>query len=123
MSGTVTVFVPRETAAISLGADEVAAGIVATGGARQLEIDLKRNGSWGMSWLEPLVEVVVGGERLAYGPVSADDVASLFEAGFLSGGEHPLKLGPTSDIPYLRTQDSKASKKHCSWAPPASLRK
>jgi formate dehydrogenase iron-sulfur subunit len=105
MSGTVTVFVPRETAALSLGADEVAAGIVATAGARQLEIDLKRNGSWGMSWLEPLVEVVVDGERIAYGPVSADDVASLFEAGFLSGGEHPLELGPTSDIPYLRNQD------------------
>jgi formate dehydrogenase iron-sulfur subunit len=105
MAHTVTVFVPRETAALSLGADEVAAAIVATGVAHQLDIDLKRNGSWGMSWLEPLVEVVADGERIAYGPVAADDVASLFDAGFLSGGDHPLKLGSTSAIPYLRNQD------------------
>jgi formate dehydrogenase iron-sulfur subunit len=105
MARTVTVFVPRETAALSLGADDVAAAIVATGVAHPLDIDLKRNGSWGMSWLEPLVEVVADGERIAYGPVAADDVPGLFDAGFLSGGDHPLKLGSTSAIPYLRDQD------------------
>ena len=105
MSDSVRVFVPRETSALSLGADEVAASIVATGVGRRLEIDLVRNGSWGMSWLEPLIEVVVDGRRIAYGPVTADEVAGLFDAGFLSGGDHPLKLGPTTEIPYLRNQD------------------
>jgi len=99
------VFVPRETAAVSLGADEVAVEIHAAALVRQRNIDLTRNGSWGMSWLEPLVEVVVDGERIAYGPVGPDDVSGLFEASFLSGGDHPLKLGRTSDIPYLRSQD------------------
>jgi formate dehydrogenase iron-sulfur subunit len=105
MADAATVFVPRETAAVSLGADEVAAEILAAGIARRQDIELKRNGSWGMSWLEPLVEVVVDGERIAYGPVAAADVAGLFDAGFLAGGEHPLKLGKTSAIPYLRDQD------------------
>jgi formate dehydrogenase iron-sulfur subunit len=105
MPGSITVFVPRETSAVSLGADEVAAGILSMAAARGIEIDLKRNGSWGMTWLEPLVEVAVGGERIAYGNVAPENVASLFEAGFLSGGEHPLKLGKTADIPWLRNQD------------------
>jgi formate dehydrogenase iron-sulfur subunit len=58
-----------------------------------------------MSWLEPLVEVVVDGERIAYGPVTVDDVAGLFDAGFHTGGDHPLKKGNTTAIPYLRNQD------------------
>ena len=105
MHGRAKVFVPRETSAVSLGADEVAAEIYASAVARQGDIDLTRNGSWGMSWLEPLVEAVVDGERIAYGPVGPDDVPGLFEAGFLSGGDHPLKLGRTFDIPYLSNQD------------------
>jgi formate dehydrogenase iron-sulfur subunit len=105
MAGRVKIFVPFETAAVSLGADEVAAEIVAQGKASGHDIELVRNGSWGMSWLEPLVEVVVNGERIAYGPVTVDGVAGLFQAGFLSGGEHPLKLGRTSGIAYLKNQD------------------
>jgi formate dehydrogenase iron-sulfur subunit len=105
MAESVRIFVPRETAAVSLGADDVAAALVATAAARGVGIQLVRNGSWGMSWLEPLVEVSAAGERIAYGPVAPDDVAGLFDAGFLSGGDHPLKLGPTGAIPYLKNQD------------------
>ena len=105
MPGSITMFVPRETSALSLGADEVVAAIGASGIARQLDLDLRRNGSWGMSWLEPLVEVVVDGERMAYGPVTVDDVESLFDADFHAGGNHRLKLGSTTTIPYLRNQD------------------
>ena len=97
---SVTVYVPRETAAVSLGAHEVAAKLAGTD-----KVEVIRNGSWGASWLEPMVEVVVGDQRIAYGPVGVDDVDSLLEAGFLEGGEHPLKIGPTIEIPYLVNQE------------------
>jgi formate dehydrogenase iron-sulfur subunit len=94
------VYVPRETAAVSLGAHEIAGRLSALDG-----VDVVRNGSWGASWLEPMIEVVVDDERIAYGPVGLDDLDSLLEAGFLHGGEHPLRLGPTAGIPYLRNQE------------------
>ncbi len=101
MTDSIKVFVPRETSAVSLGADEVAERI------RSLSADITvvRNGSWGMCWLEPLVEVEVDGERIAYGPVTLDDVEDLFDSDFLSGGDHELKLGSVADIPYLKNQD------------------
>ena len=101
----IKVFVPRETAAVSVGADDVAIEIAREAKARGESIRLIRNGSWGASWLEPLVEVEVGGERIAYGNVAANDVAALFDAGFLNGGEHGRRIGPTQDIPYLANQD------------------
>jgi len=97
---TTTVFVPRETAAVSLGAHEIAERLSALDG-----VDVIRNGSWGASWLEPMIEVIVGDERIAYGPVGIDDVDSLVEAGFTEGGEHPLRLGPTIEIPWLINQE------------------
>ena len=100
MAEPITVFVPRETAAVSLGAHEIAGRLTAIDQVRVI-----RNGSWGATWLEPMVEVVVDGERIAYGPVGLDDVDGLIEAGFLEGGEHPLRLGPTMAIPWLRKQD------------------
>ena len=97
---TVTVYIPRETAAISVGAHEVAAKVSEIDGVRVV-----RNGSWGASWLEPLVEVVVGEQRIAYGPVQVEDVDGLVDAGFLEGGDHPLRLGPVNEIPYLSNQE------------------
>ena len=120
MPGRARVFVPRETSAVSLGADEVAAEIYGAALVRQRDIELTRNGSWGMSWLEPLVEVIVDGQRIAYGPVGTGDVAGLFEAGFLSGGDHPLRLGRTLDIPYLRNQD-RWTFRRCGLIDPLSL--
>jgi formate dehydrogenase iron-sulfur subunit len=100
MTETVTVYVPRETAAVSLGAHVVAERLATVD-----NVNVVRNGSWGASWLEPLVEVVVGDQRIAYGSVGVDDIDSLINAGFLSGGDHPLKLGPTTEIEYLINQE------------------
>ena len=102
--GTVRVFVPRDTAARSLGADAVARAIEETAVERGESIELVRNGSRGLYWLEPLVEVEVDGIRHAYGPVAAAGVPGLFRAGFLAAGEHPAGLGPTEAIPYLAEQ-------------------
>ncbi len=101
----IKVYVPRETAAISVGANEVAREIERHAEQAGEVIQLIRNGSWGATWLEPLVEVEVGGSRIAYGNVTTEDVLSLFQAGFLEGGEHPQLLGPTHEIPYLADQD------------------
>jgi formate dehydrogenase iron-sulfur subunit len=101
----IKVFVPRETTAASVGADEVALEIAREAKKRGASIQLVRNGSWGACWLEPLVEVVLGESRIAYGNVEAGDVASLFEAGFLDGGAHAKRLGPINEIEFLATQE------------------
>ena len=99
------VYVPRDSAALSVGADEVAGAIAARAAEAGVAIALVRNGSRGMFWREPLVEVETPAGRVAYGPVTVDDVPGLFEARFQQGGEHPLCLGPTEQLPYLRAQD------------------
>ncbi|MDE0789904.1 MAG: NADH-quinone oxidoreductase subunit NuoF [Woeseiaceae bacterium] len=99
------IYVPRETAAVSVGADEVALAIAQVAKKNGVDIELIRNGSWGATWLEPLLEVEVDGTRVAYGNVSAADIASMFNADLLSGGKHERRLGPTDEIPYLVNQD------------------
>ncbi|MFT3664078.1 formate dehydrogenase beta subunit [Piscinibacter sp.] len=104
MSAT-TVYVPRDAAALAAGADEVAERIAAEAAARGRAIHLVRNGSRGMFWLEPLVEVATPLGRVAYGPVTADDVPGLFDAGLLEGAAHALCHGATERIPYLAKQE------------------
>jgi len=101
----IKIYVPRETAAVSVGADDVAIAIARHAKKVGDSIELIRNGSWGASWLEPMVEVMVGDKRIAYGNVDTADVPELFAAGFLAGGEHAKRLGPTIEIPYLINQD------------------
>jgi formate dehydrogenase iron-sulfur subunit len=104
MATRTKVFVPVDTTARSLGADAVADAIAAEAKRRGAPVEIVRNGSRGLYWLEPLVEVVVDGTRVAYGPVAAADVPGLFDAKFLSGGEHALAQGPTEKIEYLAKQ-------------------
>jgi formate dehydrogenase iron-sulfur subunit len=102
---SVTVYVPREATARSLGADAVARAVTDEAARRGELVRLVRNGSRGLFWLEPLLEVQTAGERIAYGPVRAADVPALFAAGFLQGGAHRLRLGPPESIPYLHGQE------------------
>ncbi|CAD7023053.1 formate dehydrogenase [Pseudorhizobium halotolerans] len=117
---TVTIFVPRDAAALALGADKVAAAIGSEILRRGLDARIVRNGSRGMFWLEPLVEVRTEQGRIAYGPVKPSDVAGLFEAGFLTGGEHRLCLGLTKEIPFLR-QQTRLTFARCGVTDPLSL--
>ncbi len=99
------VFVPRDTTALAMGADEVADRLMSEAEARGIEIALTRNGSRGLAWLEPLVEVETDTGRMAYGPVSVEDVPGLLDAGLLEGAtDHPLAQGLTESIPYLAGQ-------------------
>lgn len=102
---SVTVYVPCDSSALSLGAEKTAKAIAAEAAKRGLEINLVRNGSRGLFWLEPLVEVATTQGRVAYGPVKASDVAGLFDADFLNGGSHALSLGLTEEIEYLKKQE------------------
>jgi formate dehydrogenase iron-sulfur subunit len=100
------VYVPGDSSARSVGADEVAARLVAEATARGLDVTVVRNGTRGLLWLEPLVEVDHADGRLAYGPVTAADVPALLDAGLLDAGpaDHPLALGPTERIDWLARQ-------------------
>ncbi|OUL99507.1 formate dehydrogenase beta subunit [Variovorax sp. JS1663] len=102
---SITVYVPRDSAALAAGAERVARRIAQEASSRGLDVTLVRNGSRGLFWLEPLVEVATPAGRIAYGPVTAADVAGLFDAGFLQGAAHALHLGPTDEIPYLKKQE------------------
>jgi formate dehydrogenase iron-sulfur subunit len=102
---TVKVYVPRDSAALALGADEVARVLQAEATQRGVALDLVRNGSRGLFWLEPMVEVETPQGRVAYGPVTPEDVASLLDAGLLQGSHHPLCQGLTGQIPFLAKQE------------------
>lgn len=78
----IKVYVPRDSSALSLGADRTAKAIVAEAQKRGITIELIRNGSRGLFWLEPFVEVATSKGRVAYAPVQPKDVVSLFDADF-----------------------------------------
>jgi formate dehydrogenase iron-sulfur subunit len=101
---TATIYVPRDSGALALGAEKVAGAIAGEMKARGIDAKIVRNGSRGLYWLEPMVEVQTQAGRVAYGPVSAKDVPDLFDADFLSGGTHALSLGDPEKIPYLARQ-------------------
>ena len=98
------VYVPRDSSALSMGAEKVAAAISAEAKSRGLAIEIIRNGSRGLYWLETMVEVETDQGRVAYGPVKAKDVPSLFDADFIHGKPHVLSLGLTAELPWLKKQ-------------------
>jgi formate dehydrogenase iron-sulfur subunit len=94
------VFVPLDSVAVALGADALVAAIMAEGAARGVAVEVIRNGSRGMVWLEPLVEVVTDRGRVGFGPMGLADVAGLF--GDLAA--HPKALGLVEDLPWMKGQ-------------------
>lgn len=82
-----TVRISDDAVAIACGADEVAAAFIAAG------VAVERVSSWGMQWLEPLVDI----DGVGYGPVSVDQVADIIN------GKVP-SLGRIADHPFIATQ-------------------
>ena len=106
---TINVYIPRDTTAVAMGADDVVKALKFQTQLFHLpknkELNIIRNGSRGLFYLEPLIEVETPQGRIAYGPVTVDDVSSLLEQGMLQGkSEHSLCLGLTENIPYLAKQ-------------------
>ena len=90
-----TAWVPCDAAAVALGADAVADALTASG------VSVRRNGTRGMLWLEPLVEVETDAGRVGYGNVTAADVPALL-AGDLDGSERCV--GVVDAHPWLARQ-------------------
>ncbi len=106
---SLALYVPRDSAAVAVGADAVAQALLQEAVRRGVDVHLVRNGSRGLYWLEPLVEVQTPQGRIGYGPVNPADAASLLDA-FLSDDKegrltaHPLCVGVVDDIPFLKQQ-------------------
>ena len=109
------VYIPRDAAALALGANAVAAALVKPG------IETVRTGSRGLFWLEPMIEVETPAGRIAYGPVTEADVPGLLAAGLLDGGAHKLRLGRPEDIPFLARQ-TRLTFARCGVIDPLSIR-
>ncbi|VVE48085.1 NADP-reducing hydrogenase subunit HndC [Pandoraea eparura] len=80
--GPYRVYIPRDSAALALGADRVAAAVATEATRRGIAVDIVRNGSRGLFWLEPLVEVATPAGRVGYSNVQAAQVAALFDSGW-----------------------------------------
>jgi formate dehydrogenase iron-sulfur subunit len=91
------IYVPLDSAAVSLGADAVADAIVAEAAARKIDVQVIRNGSRGMVWLEPLVEIETDQGRVGFSNVDASQAGALLD-GKLSS------LGNVEDIPFFARQ-------------------
>ncbi|MEP6483528.1 MAG: NADH-quinone oxidoreductase subunit NuoF [Rudaea sp.] len=102
---TATIYISRDATAVALGAEKTMHAIAAEASKRNADVKIVRIGSRGAFFLEPLVEVDVGGRRVAYGPVHARDVAALFDANFLEGKAHATHLGRTDDIAFFKNQE------------------
>ena len=91
------IFVPRDAAALAVGADDVAAALAG-------HADVVRTGSRGLFWLEPMIEIETPAGRIAYGPVEAGDIPGLVADGLLTGAARRLRLGVPEAIPFLARQ-------------------
>lgn len=102
---TAKLYIPRDTTALSLGADKVAQIIEHIADKNELSLQIVRNGSRGLYWLEPMIEIETEKGRVAYGPVTVDDAEGFMESlCWLENDKHPLYLGLTQEIPYLKNQ-------------------
>ena len=70
------------------GADTVADAFSDTG------CTVERVSSWGMHWLEPLVEI----DGQGFGPAAADDVSAILD------GSSALAVGPIAEHPFIANQ-------------------
>ena len=77
---TLKIYIPRDAAAVSVGADELVSAFEAEAQKRKLAIEIIRPGSRGLLWLEPMIEVATPQGRVAFGPVTTADVASVLDA-------------------------------------------
>jgi formate dehydrogenase iron-sulfur subunit len=119
MSG-VLMYVPGDAAAVAVGADDVAAAVTAAAERSGAQVAIVRNGSRGLHWLEPMVEIATAQGRIAYGPVAVSDATAFVKAAIADAGAHPLRLGKTEEIPFLKKQ-TRLTFARCGIVDPRSL--
>ncbi|NVZ25934.1 formate dehydrogenase [Pseudomonas gingeri] len=99
-----SLYLPADSLARAVGADEVATAFAAQARERHLPLELHRTSSRGLYWLEPLLEIDSPQGRIGFGPLTAADVPSLLDALQGDPATHPLALGPVEELPYLKSQ-------------------
>lgn len=114
------VFIPLDSFAVACGADEIADELRLAAAKAGTDVAIVRNGSRGMGWLEPMLEVETPEGRIAYGPIEPGEVGALLAAGLLSGGAHPKRLGDPEAIPFFARQ-TRLTFKRCGITDPLSL--
>lgn len=92
------IYIPRDAAAKALGAERIVKAVETEIKERGIDAQIIRNGSRGMIWLEPLVEVETAEGRVGYGPVTVADVKSIFD------GDSDKALGDVEQIPFFAAQ-------------------
>lgn len=102
------IYVPIDAAARALGADEVAQALTRELSAQGVSAQIVRNGTRGMIWLEPLVEVDLDGTRLGFGPFEVEDVpqlvAEIAQGLSADSRQHPRALGPVEELDWMKGQ-------------------
>jgi formate dehydrogenase iron-sulfur subunit len=116
----VRAFIARDAGAVAVGADAVAAELVAAAFRAQIDLELVRTGSRGLYWAEPMVEIDTAAGRVAYGPVAPADIDDLVQNDLFKGGGHRLCHGLTSEISWLRRQ-TRLTFARCGIVDPLSL--
>ena len=115
------IYVPATPAAVACGADEVAAAMIARRAEAQARAStIVRNGSRGLYWLEPLVEVETPEGRIGYGPVEPGDVRALLDARPVRRRRIRLRIGLPEDHPFLKRQ-TRLTFARCGIIDPLSL--
>jgi len=113
------IFIPRDAGAIAVGADDVTLALTQAAASRGVAVDFVRTGSRGLYWLEPMVEVATPRGRVAFGPMTPADAASVLDA-MVTDGPHPLRLGIAAEIPWLRRQ-TRVTFARCGVVDPRSI--
>jgi formate dehydrogenase iron-sulfur subunit len=94
------IYIPCDAAALANGADKIAAAVAAQAAARGITAQIIRNGSRGMVWLEPLLELETPEGRIGFGPMTLADIPAFFE----NPASHPKALGLVEAIPFFAKQ-------------------
>ena len=89
------IYISDDALALACGADRVAAAFARAAP----DAEILRVSSWGMHWLEPLVEIEADGVRTGYGPVKVADVEAI-----LAGEAHAIRIGDVEEHPYIAGQ-------------------
>lgn len=96
--------IPRDTTAVAVGANEVAAALAVALSEQGSDAPVIRNGSRGAFWLEPLLEIESNDERVGFGPLAAEDVAGILGLDPAARKEHPRYLGNLDEHPWFAGQ-------------------
>jgi formate dehydrogenase iron-sulfur subunit len=102
---TTKIYIPRDSSAIGMGADSVAKQVLSVSDSLNKDVEVVRNGSRGLVWMEPLLEVETESGRKGFANVAVDDVEGLVKSDFTEAGSSDKSVGLVEEIPYLKNQE------------------